>query len=135
MIVADTNLVAYLFLGGDFTQDAEAVFDQDPDWVIPYLWRSEFRNVLTIYLRQGLLSLSEVQEIAQQAESFFLDREFAVNSLEVLQIAAVTNLSAYDCEFVALAQNLDISLVTSDRKIIKAYPQIATSPQAFTTKA
>lgn len=127
MIVADTNLIAYFLIDGDFTQDAEIVYQKDSDWVAPYLWRSEFRNILALYLRQKLLSLEEAKAIMTQAELLLSGKECEIESDEVLKLAHISSLSAYDCEYVALAQDLDISLVTSDRKILKAFPKIAVS--------
>ena len=46
---------------------------------------------------------------------------------EVLKLAHISGLSAYDCEYVALAQDLNICLVNSDSKIIKAFSEIAVS--------
>jgi predicted nucleic acid-binding protein len=34
---------------------------------------------------------------------------------------------AYDCEFVALAQYLNVPLVTADKKILREFPEVATS--------
>ena len=49
MIVVDTNVIAYLFLEGEHTQEAEEVLKIDPDWVsTTRLWRSEFRSVLAL---------------------------------------------------------------------------------------
>ena len=131
MIVADTNLIAYFLINGDFTEDAEIVYQKDSDWVAPYLWRSEFRNILALYLRQNLLSLEEAKEIVHQAELLLLGKEYEVESGEVLKIAHISGLSAYDCEYVALAQDLNISLVTTDRKILTAFPEIAIAPVNF----
>jgi predicted nucleic acid-binding protein len=50
----------------------------------------------------------------------------------VLELASRSGCSAYDCEFVALAQDLEVPLVTNDRQILKAFPTIAISPSAFT---
>lgn len=61
MIVVDANIIAYLYIEGDFTQQARAIYQNDPIWAVPYLWRSEFRNILTIYLRRGFLTLAECQ--------------------------------------------------------------------------
>jgi predicted nucleic acid-binding protein len=52
MIVTDTNLLAYLFLGGPGTILARAVFIRDSEWAAPFLWRSEFRSVVAKYLRK-----------------------------------------------------------------------------------
>ena len=43
-----------------------------------------------------------------------------------------TNCSAYDCEYVALAEDLQVQLVTSDKAILRDFPARATSPEAFT---
>jgi len=48
LIVADTNLIAYFLVKGPHTREAEAVYEKDPEWAAPLLWRSEFRNVLIL---------------------------------------------------------------------------------------
>jgi len=55
VIVSDTNLVAYLLINGDHTATARAVYQRDPDWRLPPLWRAEFLNVLTTTVRKGVL--------------------------------------------------------------------------------
>ncbi|MGL6340086.1 MAG: type II toxin-antitoxin system VapC family toxin [Waterburya sp.] len=131
MIVADANLIAYLLIDGDFTSQAEKVYLQDSDWVAPFLWRSEFANILSLYMRRSIFSLSEAQEIMRSSLLLLnnLEAEVAINS--VLELANASGLSSYDCEYLVLAKKLDIFLVTSDRKIIKAFPEIAISPFDF----
>ena len=124
MIVADTNLIAYLFIEGEFTNQAESLYQADSDWVAPYLWRSKFRNILALYLRKKILSLAESKAIVQGAEELFSDNEFELNSNAILNLAANCPLSAYDCEYVLLAQKLGIRLVTNDKKILKNFPDI-----------
>jgi predicted nucleic acid-binding protein len=59
MIIADTNIISYLLLPTNYSEKASQLFQVDPDWAAPELWRSEFRNVLTLYLRQNMVSLTE----------------------------------------------------------------------------
>lgn len=54
MIVIDTNVIAYLFLPGNYTKNSEALLRADPLWAAPYLWRSEFRNILATYVRKKI---------------------------------------------------------------------------------
>jgi predicted nucleic acid-binding protein len=131
VIVADTNLIAYLFIQGDRTTQAERVLMGDAEWASPYLWRSEFRNVLAFYIRKGLLSLADAQLFIQEAETLMQGREYEVSSAQVLNLVANSTLSAYDCEYVALAQDLAVPLVTSDKKLLKAFPATAVAIEAF----
>lgn len=121
MIVVDTNIIAYLYLEGQGSAQAEAVLEKDPDWVAPILWRSEFRNVLTLYLRQGILSFDDALHIVQEAENQMQGGEYEVSFDHVLSLVEHSRCSAYDCEFVALAQDLDVLLVASDRKVLSEF--------------
>ncbi|MAM86200.1 MAG: VapC toxin family PIN domain ribonuclease [unclassified Hahellaceae] len=131
MIVADTNTIAYLYLPSDYSDDVEAVLLKDPQWIAPFLWRSELRNILTLYLRKKLITMSDAADIQQQAEALLIDNEYQVSSLEVLQTAHEFGCSAYDAEFIVLARDTNCQLVTADKKILKAFPEIATSARNF----
>lgn len=125
MIVVDSNILAYLYLPSDFTQRAEQLLRKDPDWAAPVLWRSEFRNILAGYLRRGSLDLEATLRIQQAAEGLMSGREHLVESRLVLDLLQQCDCSAYDCEFVALAQSLHLPLVTADRQLLKAFPRLA----------
>jgi predicted nucleic acid-binding protein len=122
MIVVDTNILAYLYLPGDLTANVEKLLQQDPEWAAPILWRSEFRNVLTGYLRRKYLNLTQARAIQQEAESLMTGLEFEVDSASVLTLANDSDCSAYDCEFVVLAKQLSIVLLTMDKKLLQAFP-------------
>jgi predicted nucleic acid-binding protein len=132
VIVADTNLLIYLYVQGQRTEESEAVLQQDALWAAPLLWRSEFRNVLIGLVRTDALQLEKALAIIDEAERWLTGHEYSVVSRQVLELASRSGCSAYDCEFVALAQDLEVRLVTSDRQILKAFPTIAISPSAFT---
>lgn len=122
MIVADTNVVAYLLMPSPYTPLAERLLLADPEWAAPLLWRSEMRSILALYLRNTLITFEQAAAIQGEAEAFLQDREYEVVSLDVLTLAHRSNCSAYDCEFVALAQSLDTRLVTMGRKLARAFP-------------
>ena len=132
MIVADTNLFAYLYIRGEQTSLAEAVFLRDPVWAAPLLWRSEFRNILAGLVRRKTLTRSVAIDLIREAEGWMRGREYAVVSHHVLDLATRSGCSAYDCEFVALAEDLNIKLVTNDRQVLRAFPGSAVSLRAFT---
>ncbi len=127
MIVVDTNIIAYLYITGEKSLQAEQLLSFDPLWKAPLLWRSEFRNVLSLYLRKGILNFDDVLMMIQQAERLLDDNEYKVSSAHVMQLVNSSTCSAYDCEFVALAQHLDTVLITADKKILREFPDIAKS--------
>ena len=122
MIVVDTNVLAYLYLPGDRTADAEALFERDPEWAVPVLWRSEFRNILAGYTRRKTLTFDQACSLQSEAESLLSGTEFEVDSRAVLELVRDTDCSAYDCEFVALAIKLNTKLVTADKKLLRSFP-------------
>jgi predicted nucleic acid-binding protein len=131
VIVTDTNLLVYLYLRGQRTAEAEAVLVRDPAWAAPLLWRSEFRNTLAGLVRRREIGLDDAIRIASNAEYRMTGGEYSVASQQVLQLAAQSRCSAYDCEFVALAQDLRVPFVTAEREILRAFPSTAVSPTVF----
>ncbi len=125
MIVVDTNVVAYLYLPGDYTETAEALLEHDADWAAPLLWRSEFRNILAGYMRRKTLTFGAARDLQLEAESLLAGAEHEVDSRRVLELVRDSDCSAYDCEFVALAMTLGVKLVTMDAKLLKAFPKHA----------
>lgn len=127
MIVVDTNVLAYLYLPGQYTARAEALMQREPEWAAPVLWRSEFRNVLAGYMRQRVLNFDQARDLQTEAEDLMAGAEFEVDSPRVLELVRDSDCSAYDCEFVALAMKLGTKLHTMDRKLLRAFPEYTTA--------
>ena len=127
MIVVDTNVIAYLFINGDYTPKAKKLLKTDYEWIAPILWKSEFRNVLAMYLRKGHLTLENSYLLLDEAEKFMNESEFEVKSSDVMQLVSTSNCTAYDCEFVALAQNFNLKLYTTDKKVLNQFPDLTIS--------
>lgn len=125
MIVVDSNVLAYLYLPGEYSTAAEALLEQDSDWAAPILWRSEFRNILAGYMRRKAITFEQTISLQREAESLLEGAEFELESLAVLELVRDSDCSAYDCEFIALAMKLDTKLVTMDKKLLRAFPKRA----------
>jgi predicted nucleic acid-binding protein len=125
MIVADTNLTAYLVLDSPYSEQAESLHRSQPDWIAPLLWKSEIRNVFSKHLKHGRMTLQEARFQLRRLESFFQEQLFDVPSFSCLEAAAASGCSSYDCEFVVLAQQNDCPLITMDKKLVKAFPETA----------
>lgn len=131
MIVVDTNIIAHFWLPSDSSDLVEKLFLMESDWVAPLLWKSEFRSVVLLYLRKNLINFSEAIHITAKAENQMKEREFHVNSIQVFTQAEKSDCSAYDCEFISLAEDLDIKLVTLDKKVLNSFPERAKHPIDF----
>jgi predicted nucleic acid-binding protein len=106
VIVVDTNVVCYR-------------------WMASPLWRSEFRNAFTGAVRKRLLTAENAIDIIEKAEAQLAGREFLLSSRAVMRLVAASRCSAYDCEFVALAEEHGIALVTVDGSVLRDFNRIA----------
>jgi predicted nucleic acid-binding protein len=131
VIVVDANVIVALWLPMPTSEICERVLVRDSEWAAPLLWRSELRSVLAGGLRRGMFDLARASRIAEDAEAHLRGREYQVPSHEVLRRVARSRCSAYDCEYVTLAEQLGVPLVTSDREILGQFPKIARLPEAF----
>lgn len=131
MIIADTNLIAYLLIDGDFTPAARAVWLRDPEWRMPPLWRAKFLNVLWVSVRAGVLDEAKALTAWRRATALFPKAEIEPGGEEVLTAAVRDGLSADDAHFVVLAERLGVKLVTSDKVLLKARPDLAVGMQQF----
>jgi len=131
MIVVDTNVIAYFLIPGKHADVAEQLFDKEPNWFAPRLWRSEFRNVLVNSLRANYLSIQECFYMMTKAEMLMEEREYEVESTQVLTMAGDSLCSAYDSEFLSLAREFKTRLITWDKKLIQQFPELAISAEDF----
>ena len=77
MIVVDTNILAYLLLASECSVEAERALRKDPVWAAPLLWRSELRNVLTLYMRERGMTAEQAAQVIDTADELLQGREYA----------------------------------------------------------
>lgn len=131
MIVVDTNIIVASLIKQDKTDDVFNLIELDPEWCCPILWRSELRSALVMYIKHKDVSVRTAVKLFEHAEQYISDYETDVSSKKVFELSQKSSCSAYDCEYVALAQDLRVSLVTLDKKILRAFPKISFTPQQY----
>ena len=133
MIVVDTDVISYFWLRMtvDRPAAARAARERDAVWAVPYLWRSEFRSVLRGYMTRDLMTLEEAQQFHDRALDDLRGNEHEIPPAPVLELVDETGHSAYDCEYVALAQHLDVPLVTGDGQVVDRFPDTAVLLEDF----
>ena len=131
MIVVDVNILAYFWISGEMTAFAERALERDPQWAAPFLWRSEFRNILAGYLRRGTLAPASAAKCLGGAEAQMAGGEYLVPSDRVMRLVGRSTCSAYDCEYAALAEDLNVKLLTSDKQLLRDFPQLAVDLRDF----
>jgi predicted nucleic acid-binding protein len=131
VIVVDTNVLAHGVLPSEHGGLVRRLAARDPAWVAPPLWRLELRNVLATAMRLRGLPLARAVAAFAAAESLVVDAALEPTAAEILELTARGGISAYDAEFVFAADRLDVPLVTTDRKLARAFPGRATTLREF----
>ena len=131
MIVVDNSVLVRFWLPGDFAELAEAAKERDGAWAAPILWRAEFRNVLAGYLRRKLLTEAEANAAYLNVQKDLGSQEYTVPTERIMKLVLASDCTAYDCEYVALAQDLGVPLVTTDELILRAFPKNAVPLEKF----
>jgi len=129
MIVVDATVVAgFLFPADDFHPQANAVRIKDPDWHCPELVFSEVRSVGMKHHRKGDTLDATIARCNLTAATVSVYR---MHSHSVLHVADEGSIWVYDAEYVALARQLQVKLVTTDDQILEHFPAVAVSPASF----
>jgi predicted nucleic acid-binding protein len=133
--VVDTNVVAYYLLGTEpFVVGARNFWQATDEPMAPAHWQTELTNVLWMAVRTGTLSASEGHRRLDFASRLRL-RSVPIGSLwqNALTLSLDSGLSAYDTLFVALARRRRLPLVTFDKLVLKAFPDVAKRPSDIAT--
>ena len=81
-------------------------------------------------MRRGSFDLQEAARLFSHAEDL-LEGEMIPATSAILSLGSGSRCSAYDLEFVAVAQALGVPLVTTDKQVLAEFPGTAISPEAF----
>ena len=129
--VVDTNIVAYLLLGTvAFVDESRACFERVGTPLAPADWEAELANVMWMAVKAGVLSAVDGPARLGLARRLGIE-SIATSSLSqgALLRAIESGLSVYDTLFVELAARSACRLVTFDKAVLKAFPDIACRPR------
>jgi len=127
MVIVDTNIVAYLLLEGDRTDDSRRLHGRDGDWRSEPFLLVEFSNVLVTYVRTGDLDARQARVLLRRAEALLAAGLTPVPHADALRFAVDHAVSAYDGRFLAVASRLGGPLVTEDARLRAAAPSLTRS--------
>jgi predicted nucleic acid-binding protein len=129
--VVDNDVISYFWLEAGRTEAARKARVRDAGWHASRLWRSEFRNVLSLHVAHRRLPLTDAQQIAERVEADMDGRTCAVSSADVLRLADESGHPTHDLEYVALAKALNVPLVTGDETVADQFPETAALLEDF----
>lgn len=73
----------------------------------------------------------EARRAWREAVELLAGRFHSVDMMLALRLAIDHKISAYDAQFIALAQQLQVPCITEDRRLRRAFPHVAISMQEF----
>jgi predicted nucleic acid-binding protein len=129
--VIDTNVVAYFLLGTEaFDDEARICFEAISNPVAPAHWEAELTNAVWMAIRTGVLSAEEGPMRLGLARRLGIESVATSTLCQGALLRAVTaGVPVYDTLFVELAVRAGCPLVTFDKAILRAFPDIARRPR------
>lgn len=127
MLLVDTNVVAYLLIEGNHTEAAQQLRRRDPDWRSEAFLLVEFTNVLASSIANKRMTFRLAQDFLGKAVALFDGKLRTMSPASVLAAAVRHGVSAYDARFLALAETIGLPIVSEDKKLRTAAPELTQS--------
>jgi len=127
MIAVDSNILAYLLIDGARTSEARLLLERDPDWHSDAFALVELTNILATTIRVGQIDVSRATTALVEAQAVIDAGLHAVAHAEALTLANRFGVSAYDARYLGVALALGVPLVSEDRRLRTAAPNLTQS--------
>jgi predicted nucleic acid-binding protein len=129
--VVDTNVVAYFLLGTKaFVEEARACFERVATPLAPAHWEAELANVVWMAVRAGVLAANDAPARLGLARRLGIESVATATLCQGALLRALdSGVSVYDTLFVELAARSGCSLLTFDKAVLKAFPDLACRPR------
>ena len=129
--VVDASVGIKLFLVESLSDGAHALFtgltsDPPARFHVPDLFYIECTNILWKYVKRAGLSQEDARLFVQQlGQLALLASPTEALTSDALDIALAHDITAYDAAYVALAQQLDLPLITADARLARSLADTA----------
>ena len=130
-VVVDTNVVAYLLLGTEgFVDEAKACLNTVSNPIAPAHWEAELTNVVWMAVRTGILPPEDGPVRLSLARRLGVESVTTATLCQGALLRSVASgVAVYDTLFVELASRTGCPLLTFDKAVLKAFPDIAIRPR------
>ena len=128
--VVDTNVVAYLLLNTErFADEARRCMAVITAPMAPSHWEAELANVIWQAVRAGVLLPEDGPARLGLASSLGIETVATTPLCQgALARSIASGVAVYDTLFVELAVRLKCPLVTFDKAVLRAFPDVAVRP-------
>ena len=131
----DTGIITSMTFATAQSGTVTKLYERNPLWEAPFIWRSGFLGALALHYRRGLVNYDESLEALRFAERLIGKREHQVPARAIVDAVVRSGCLAHECEFVVLAERLGTPLVTYAERILKDFPHVAITPEQYLTTA
>ena len=130
MIVVDASIVSFLLIEGELTDEARALYRIDPEWITPPILNHEMLAILTDV---GSLEGDDAAmiELWRQVRLLVGSRQQIPDPVRSLRRGVESGISGYDAQYLALAEQLSLPLITEEEALLQAAPGRAISLRSY----
>ena len=129
--VVDTNVVAYLLLGTKaFVDEARLCLERVTTPLAPAHWEAELANVVWMATRAGVLAPGDAPARLGLARRLGIESVATAALCQGALLRSIdSGVTVDDTLFVELAARTACPLVTFDKAVLKAFPDLACRPR------
>ncbi|KAB2639892.1 MAG: type II toxin-antitoxin system VapC family toxin [Verrucomicrobia bacterium] len=126
MIVVDSSVISFLFLEGELTESVKELHRIDSEWITPPILNHEMLNILAV-VGTADQAVAPMEEIWRDLRALLGSRQQVPDPLRSLHLAIELKISGYEAQYVALAQQLNMPLVTEEQRLLEQLPALCLS--------
>jgi predicted nucleic acid-binding protein len=127
MQIVDVNIVFPLIVRSALTSDVNELFDLDSEWITEPYALIELSNILCTYERANIVTKKEAMEAFRRAVDLLKPNLHSIADEVALETALRHKITSYDSRYIALAEKLDVPVITEDVRLRKAVPEFTIS--------